>query len=60
MESSSAAEEEEEEEGGGGGEEVTEVLEAEDIEELGAGSEGGNRRDLIGGFQTFHRGYLGN
>ena len=49
MESSAAAvEEDEEEEGGGGGEEVTEVLEAEDIEELGAGSEGGNRRDLIG------------
>ena len=48
MESSAAAVEEDEEEEGGG-EEVTEVLEAEDIEELGAGSEGGNRRDLIGG-----------
>ena len=39
MESSAAADEEEEEEGGGGGEEVTEILEAEDIQELG-GSEG--------------------
>ena len=49
MESSAAAVElDEEEEGDGGGEEVTEVLEAEDIEELGAGAEGGNRRDLIG------------
>ena len=38
MESSAAADEEEEE-GGGDGEEVTEVLEAEDIQELG-GSEG--------------------
>ena len=38
-----------EEEGGGGeGEEVTEVLEAEDIEELG-GSEGANRRDVLDG-----------
>ena len=46
MESSAAAAEEEGEEGGdGGGEEVGEVLEAEDIEELG-GLEGENSRDL--------------
>ena len=46
VESSAAADEEEEEGGDGGGEEVGEVLEAEDIEELG-GSEGENSRDLL-------------
>ena len=44
VESSATADEEEEEGGDGGGEEVGEVLEAEDIEELG-GSEGENSRD---------------